>query len=250
MAKRRSYVKDGVKVPSVTTILATLDKPALMYWAVNQCVDYLQEVLDSQKTITSEYLFSAKMNWRKASKKALDIGSNVHHAINDYWNNGRTIPDWAEKDPLIMPPLIAFLEWADVNKVEPVATEVTVFYEHDFAGTVDLICRMNGKPDLVLVDYKSAKAIYPEYFLQAGGYVSAWNKEQMLKPECETIQRAGILRLDKETGFPEYVDISANLIEYQNAFLLLTEFYNAYKAIPKTPDPFDEEEIISNTEEK
>ena len=44
-----AYEFNGIEYPSVTTITSILDKPALLSWASNCAVDYIQENLDAIK---------------------------------------------------------------------------------------------------------------------------------------------------------------------------------------------------------
>ncbi len=59
----------------------------------------------------------------------------------------------------------SFLDWRNTVKLEVIAAETTVFSEiHGYAGTVDLICRIDGQP--YIVDFKTSKYVWKEYELQ------------------------------------------------------------------------------------
>ena len=51
--KDHIYKVNGEEVPSVTTILQTIAKPALLYWAVNSSVGYIDEIVKDGKDKTS-----------------------------------------------------------------------------------------------------------------------------------------------------------------------------------------------------
>jgi predicted RecB family nuclease len=66
----------------------------------------------------------------------------------------------------------SFLDWRNTVKLEVIAAETTVFSEiHGYAGTVDLICRIDGQP--YIVDFKTSKYVWKEYELQISAYRAA-----------------------------------------------------------------------------
>lgn len=105
----------------------------------------------------------------------------------------------------------AFLQWADDNQLEPISAEKTV-YGDCWAGTLDLECTLNGTH--TVIDFKTSKAFYPEYRPQIAAYRSA-----------TPAKASGILRLDKETGIPEYKDFSKSYKKDIREFELALELY-------------------------
>lgn len=217
----RFYNLNGKKLPSATTILSLLDKPALVQWAANQAIEAVVEHINGLKDedLSKEKILAcvdaAKKNWRKTSKKALDTGTAVHSAIEIKLKTGR---DPVELPDEAMEAYIAFLEWLDEHKLEPVAVETTVYGE-GYAGTADLVAYLDGQ--LTLIDFKTSKGIYDEYGLQTAAYRAAWNR---MYPDKQVVGH-GVLRLDKETGWPEYKDFSANFDRDFRAFMCLVEFW-------------------------
>lgn len=204
----------GVDVPSVTTITGQLDKPALTYWAAGAACDYIIEKVGTDGDgITKEMLFShiesARKSFRTVSRKALDAGSRIHEAIEVYLKTGK---EPYTKDDQVVSGFLAFLEWKDAHKVEPIALEETV-YGYDFAGTLDFYGMFDGKR--YVIDWKSSKGVYDEMRYQVAGYKST-------KRDCEG---CGILRLDKETGLPEWVDTSNTYNEDLRIFNILTDLW-------------------------
>lgn len=210
----RFYTKDGQKLPSVTTILGILNKPALVPWAANAACDYILANLDAKETHTSIYLHSvveaARKNYRTIGRQAMDIGSTVHEIVHGYLKTG-TEPK-IDSEP-VLAGFLAFLEWVDTHKVEPFESEITV-YGDGYAGTTDLVAFVDGK--LTLVDMKVSKGIYDEYPLQIAAYRAAYPGN---------LEASGILRLDKETGYPEWKDFSSQYEHDLRAFLLLKDYW-------------------------
>jgi hypothetical protein len=66
----------------------------------------------------------------------------------------------------------SFITWFNGTKPEVIATERTIFSDiHNFAGTVDFICRIDGVP--YVIDFKTSKSIWREYELQVSAYRTA-----------------------------------------------------------------------------
>ena len=149
-SKARFYDFDGKKVPSVTTILGCIDKPALVQWSANCSVDYIKDNIgeirnqDTSHERIDQLLKKAKTAHRTESKKATDIGSLVHDAIETYMKGGS--PDAIlDGSPKAQTAFTAFLEWKEKVKLEPVQLECTVFHpvllfggSFDCVGYIDL----------------------------------------------------------------------------------------------------------------
>lgn len=206
----RLYSYKDKKLPSVTTITSQLDKSgALTSWAAGACVDYILEQFNEVRHWTKEWTLddlypiveSARKEFRKISHKALDTGSAVHLAIERYINTGEE--PQAPSDQ-VLSAFLAFLEWYDQYQVQPIKTEHTVYDpEENYAGTCDLVCTLCPHPtefpgirEVYLVDFKSSKGIYEEMRYQVAAYRNC----------VPDVTGCGILRLDKETGMPEWKD--------------------------------------------
>jgi len=227
----RYYKHDGVDKPSVTTICGLLDKPALMYWAVNCCADY---ILDYVKLITNpelpdnpsgtlirvEDLYpiieSSRKNFRNVSKKAMDIGSRVHDAIEQYLNTGR---EPFKPGDEVEAGFLSFLEWQDKHHFKSIATEQTIYGDR-FAGTCDLICELDGKQ--YLIDFKTTNVAedspaYPEHRYQVSAYRSC----------VPNVEGCGILYLHKTTGYPNWRDSSSTYESDLKVFNILVDLWYA-----------------------
>lgn len=131
------------------------------------------------------YKWLADKGWDEAEaikSAAGDKGSRVHLAIEMILNGEEFRIDTKVLDKttgemveLSLEELIAvksFCDWREEVKPEILATEVTIFSDnHDYAGTVDIICRIGGV--LYVVDIKTSKQIWMEHELQISAYRSA-----------------------------------------------------------------------------
>lgn len=234
MAKNTYTNPQGIEVPRVTRITGQLDKPALMYWAVNCYHDYLIECLEGRnanftpankdyigKAILRAMIDAGKHNFRSVSQDALDIGSLVHDLIHDYLVTGKE--PGQNIDDRALSSFLAFLEFKEKHKMVTYGTEVTLFGD-GYAGTCDWYGMFDGKR--TIIDWKSSKAIYDEYRLQIAAYRRAFDMTpDRVKKLGGKIELSGMLRLDKLTGMPEWADVSDMHLQDEARFLLLKDFY-------------------------
>ena len=218
------YKIDDKKLASVTTIISDCsDKSgALTQWAANMVVEWIKENAYETGDVP-EYLVGieelnlARFNFRDVSKTALDVGSKVHQAIEDYFNLGK---EPINPEPQVLAAFVAFLEWVDEHDVKCDDAELTVT-DGKSAGTLDFVGEIDGVR--TVVDFKSSKAIYPEYRYQIAAYKYMYNLYYFeLKAD-----RCGILRLDKETGYSEYKDTTKTYEKDLNVYHKMVELFYA-----------------------
>jgi hypothetical protein len=200
---------DWREVPSVTTVLGVLDKPALPWWGMTIGVQGVFELIQrgvllinceandfDPVVITPEIvdmLTEHKLTVNHVRDKAGNRGQAVHDAFEAWARTG------LKPDPSIFPDeergyvegLLAFL--ADVPTIEPLAAEVLVAsVEHGFAGRYDIRFRTSEPHDVVvhrtpkkgpqyrrlapgiyLGDLKTSKGIYASHSRQLEAYEQA-----------------------------------------------------------------------------
>lgn len=231
--KEQHYYETPIGVlPSSTTILSLLSKPALMYWAVKQTVAYLGARLEDIRAgdieLTEEnatkILADAKKYHEQLRDEAMDIGSQVHYLIEQYLLGNPYEDLINEKTKL---PFEAFLQWQKVRNFELVKAEHAVWSKKGYAGTLDCVAYLDGK--LYVIDFKTSSAIYPEYLLQVASYWKAYEENSGQK-----IKGIGILRLDKATGMPEWVEFSKKDANRAfKMFMCLVKFWWLKKEVKK-----------------
>ncbi|HIG93975.1 TPA: hypothetical protein HA234_07305 [Candidatus Woesearchaeota archaeon] len=132
-----------------------------------------------------KWLADKGMDDAEAIKKAAgDKGSRIHAAIEDLLS-GKEITfdkkyfskeDGTEKDLSVeeWEALLSFSAWHAKYKPKVLRVEETVFqdptedFKSGFAGTVDLVCEIEG--ELYIIDFKTSKDIYPSHRLQVSAY--------------------------------------------------------------------------------
>lgn len=225
------YLLDGKKITGVTTILNVIAKPALINWAANMAVDYIEnKVLFNSDTNISEIRYMDWIDWIKEARKAHcqkrdkagDIGTFVHKQIEKWINNKPT-----EKMTLQAQKMFRnFTNWATENKVKFLASERQVYSEkYFFAGTYDFLCKIDGK--IWLGDIKTSSGIYPEMFFQCAGY-------QICEEEMGERKIDGhiIVNLKKDGTFKEKRSISNK--DNKTAFLSALALYRVINKVKNT----------------
>lgn len=200
--------KKGDIVPGATTVLSVLNKPALVKWANN---------LGLQGIDSSKY-----------RDKMAGIGTLAHYFILSHLKKEK--PDTSEYSQEDIDKaencLLSYYEWEKGHKIEPIVIEQPLVSEkYGFGGTPDNFCKFDGVP--TLIDYKTGKAIWPEYFYQLSSY------RQLLIEAGHTIDNVRILRIGREEseGFEERV--VKNLDREWQIFLACLKIYNLKKEIKK-----------------
>ena len=177
---------DNAPLVSTTSVTKVIDKPALIFWAVNEAMNWLQHQWRPGRAYGSAqiaYLLKqAKFAHKNVSKTATDIGTEVHAWIERFADAVIAGMEDPHRFPLpahegVLSGVTAFLSWYDAHDVKIIASEKKVYSrKHTFSGTFDLLATVDGV--LSVVDFKTSKRIYPEYFLQSSAYAVAYDEEQ------------------------------------------------------------------------
>jgi len=143
---------EGKKVPGVTTVLnSVLAKPALIKWAYGLGVKGID--MDGYRDALA------------------DVGTLAHRMILDHLRGDKTDTANCPKDQVDLAEncFIKYLEWEKAHKVEPIIVEEPLVSAiHGYGGTPDFYGRIDGV--FTLMDFKTGKAIYDDFWYQIGGY--------------------------------------------------------------------------------
>lgn len=222
---RPTTLRDARKLgllPSVTTVLRCLDKPALTSWLIEQAALSVltaprleNEPLDA---FVTRVLHTERQQDAEA-QKARDLGTDIHEAL-ELSVQGRQCDENLRVyvDPVLeaLKPLGAF------QSAEKVVVGL------GYAGKTDLI--LTNEDWDTIVDFKSAKKLpkeaYPEHRLQLAGYAAA-HHNATLKP----VRTFNIYISTEEAG-KIVVCPSGTLDDYENGFvpvLKAWQWLNNYK---------------------
>lgn len=198
---RKDYL---VSTTSVTGVVGGDKTNLLTNWAQNQYQKAMLRWLETaQEPIHKIEIEEAINLCRSAAEqekdKAAEIGTVVHDYAEAYgkaMQAGEPAPDLpADANEQMYRGIEAFLKWVRDNEVKFLETERLVYSKkHEYVGTLDLLAWVNDK--LTLVDYKTSKYVYDEYYYQTAGYKMAWEEE----PGNAKVQKVMILHFDRDTG--------------------------------------------------
>lgn len=208
----RFYDIPGVgRYPSVTTILQVIAKPALYLWQAKQGSLKARNVMDRLKEMSPYLHDSLRAEFGQAffldgyaqAAEAADYGTQAHAIIEMVLKgNGEEAALKMKESPNQVKQAVGtFLTWRDKEKFELIKAESVVYSKKlGYAGTADAIGKT--KDGVTLLDWKTAKAIYWEYSLQAVAYKYA--AEEMTG---ESIPNVMICRFGKDGVFNSAKDI-------------------------------------------
>lgn len=164
----------GQRVPSVTTVLGLLNKPALLTWAHEQGL--------------------AGLDFRAVRDAAADLGT-VTHALVEAHLKATTL-DAQNVAPDVLKAANGaakqFIGWWAREQLAVVATELPLVSERwQVGGTCDVLAR-RASGQLVVVDLKTSSGIYHEMLLQVAAY-AAMVEETKGEPvsECVIVRVSG-----------------------------------------------------------
>jgi len=184
-------------VYGVSSIVSIIDKPALMYWAVNQCIDNLKGIWEAGKSYDEieiiKALETAKNIHTEKKNQSATIGELAHKWIENYIKSkieGKEPPAPPLNEQL-KNSIDAFLKWEKENNVEWLESERKIYSKkYDYAGTLDAEAIVNN--ELSIIDFKTSQGIYDEYLLQVSAYLYA--REEETKKDYKNIY---IVRIGK-----------------------------------------------------
>lgn len=146
------YFVDGVFFPGVTTILTeTLPTPDnLRFWIGDVGNDRAQAKLE----------------------RAAARGTLIHEACERLLQGGevqlhREFPTRGDQKCVV-----GFINWVNSSQPEILGIETVVASQDGFAGTLDIVCRIDGQ--LWIIDIKTSGGIYINHKLQIAAYRQAW----------------------------------------------------------------------------
>ncbi|GAI11293.1 unnamed protein product [marine sediment metagenome] len=162
------YLIDGVKFPRVTRIKSIISNPGLVNWRLTVGRKKANEIMKVRGEFGSR------------AHKLIQLtlaGRDVNININD--NEMRKTIE-------------LFYDFLDEHDIRVKLLEQRLWFKltekYKYAGTADFIGYVDGK--LMLLDWKTSKAIYPDMWLQLAAYVVAF--ENLTN---EKIDSCGILQI-------------------------------------------------------
>jgi len=251
-------------LPSVTTVLGVIAKPALIPWAkkvgresVQTVLDGLplgepimntEDIIDQAKKLADPGTLAAEAGVRAHERIAAALnyimgdespklkGLNVVQELINWYDGRRTI--WGKPEVFyglwdVLPALLGAIQFMLDYNLTTVAVEYPSWHPvHKSPGTIDLVAR-DSDGRLVVADWKRSSGIYNEHGYQIAAYAA--NIEALTG---ETVAAAYVVRLPKEphvfdsdpAAAPQYeVKEVKNRAAAWLAFLTAQELFSAQR---------------------
>ena len=198
------YEKDGIYLPSVTTILhyVTIDAEKLLLW--------------------SNSLGFRKIRYEEELNRRADFGTAVHKALETIMTNGVDAKININGFDIIKFKRVInnFNDFIKRNGLKPSDTlhaELTLrSTELGYAGTCDWVGNFNDK--LTLIDYKTSKKPNESMYMQLSAYM------YLLREEGINIEQAGIMTVG-ERDVNLYMKTLDELEDYYQTFEIIHSLF-------------------------
>lgn len=162
-------LKDGTKVPGVTTIIGRFkDSGGLLHWA------FAQGRLAEQDVIGSLY---------DKRDEAANAGTLAHACVEAHINK-QPLPDIPDTEvgKLARQGYENYLRWQADSRIQVISQEVLLVSElHKFGGCLDAL-GVDSRSDLCILDWKTSDNCYPDHLIQIAAYKALWEEEHPDKP--------------------------------------------------------------------
>jgi hypothetical protein len=209
--KRQYLDLHGIEVPSVTTVLAQLNKPQLVPWAAK--------------------LARAGINWEEVRNEAAEIGTVAHTMAENFIKNQSCDFSRHPNYQKALKAFNAFQYWVSMNEVKFLGSEIPlVHHRKRFGGTIDIVAEVNGK--LTLIDLKTSNSLSEEYNYQVSAYQYLLENGDLddtgktRNYPAYKIEQAILLRVDKNYGVFEERTI-VDFSKFHQIFFLLLDLWHA-----------------------
>lgn len=158
--------KPELVIPSVTTILGQLAKPALVNWSAKEVAIYaVEHLLTWQDLPTDDAIDLLKRAPYRNMTRRGEIGTAVHAAIES-WSGGEPVVE----DLDLLPYIGAATAYFEDHVEKLLEAEATIFNRtFRYAGTCDAIVALKDGRNAI-IDYKTGKGVYSEAALQLCAY--------------------------------------------------------------------------------
>lgn len=202
-SSHNEYFYEGKEVPSVTTILKILAKPALVKWA---------NIMGFKRKWVDDIL-----------EEKSEIGTAVHYLIETWMKKRHLI--WIDQRVankyLMSLYLNQFFTWYKQHEVEMIFMEESLSCEY-CGGTVDFYGIIDGKK--TVLDFKTSKGIYSSMFLQLSAYV------YMIEQQGMEVEQVAVLAIN-EDKFRYKVISRDKLDKYINTFISLAQTFDLWYSV-------------------
>lgn len=200
---KQYYNKEGVEVPSATTIISILNKPALVKWA---------NIMGFKRTRTEDIL-----------SRAAEIGTLMHDCLEKFFKGEKfSLPEkhFNYKDILLIR-LDGFFGWKEKqSNVKAILLEEELVTD-TFGGTMDFYGELNSEN--IILDFKTSSNVYSSMFLQLAAYTI------IMEERGYQVDAVGILHItEKGTKLhrKSREELEKYVVAYKALVIMFTTWYD------------------------
>ena len=195
--KSHRYKLDGAWVPGVTGLIGKgLPKPALPYWSAKTVAEWVADNPDLTEDLKRmggrgpAVAYLKELPWQKRDEAAIR-GTDVHKIAEQVVHGAQVdVPEHLAAH------VQGYVDWLDKSGAEALLTERPVASRQwRYAGTFDLIARMDGK--VWLLDVKTSSGVYGSMALQLAAYANAefYLDQDNTEQPLPAVERYGVLHV-------------------------------------------------------
>jgi len=222
--RSRYYEVDGLRYPSVTSVLGKVyPKPALYNWFARRGREAMRDHLAAHlgepisEGLLDDAVAEAKLRPSKDASEAADLGSQAHDLISaELLGEAEPVP------PALEAVMDSFHAWQADERLTLVDSETAVVGD-GYAGTIDALWQREDGSYL-LVDWKTSNGLYQDHSVQISTYA------RCLRQHTDVRVDATLVRLGKEQPEWEVLEVEADQCEsLDNLWDAAFGFYTALK---------------------
>lgn len=208
---------EDIKWPSPSNIISdSTPKEWLAPWASLECQKWIEErceLKNDHYLLPKDKINEMRWSYKEKSSRALDVGSQVHDAIRMYLMAG-TKP--SNPDDQVKTAFNAFLDFEKQHEMKTLEMERRIFADN-WCGMFDWYGEFDGK--FTVIDFKTSSVFSREMRIQTAAY------RYLILLKDPAIEANAVIRLDKESGIPEYKDYSKTYEDDIAEFMIAKELY-------------------------
>jgi hypothetical protein len=160
----------GLVLPSVTTVLNMVAKPALVAWAERQAISATLRASRDLVGSDGDTEDRARMILKSEGEERMNAGNIMHEALLSYADGMTKLEDMTED---FRPTAEVFEVWLSDRGATVTHVECAVYDPDELVGgTLDIAGTM-GDGTSFIGDLKSSSNVYPEHVAQVAGYEAA-----------------------------------------------------------------------------
>jgi hypothetical protein len=247
MSRRPILKVDGVRVPSVTTVLSKFKDPGGLMWWANQAglegkdLNEARDVVAGAGTLAHELIES-------------DVYGDKEVHVSTARQMSMRKSEYAEAIAAARVALENWRAWKRSVKLQVRASEITMVHPKlRFGGTFDALLGTVEGDRLVLVDWKTSKSVYADFLWQVAAYTLLWAEGEINEDQGDRGTKDDVIELfggkdpreiyGREIEEAHVVRISRDFAAFSHHSWSLSGFANEQESFRMFRDLYDRRKL-------